>query len=290
VSLSGDGGDELFGGYNRYVWVTKIWNSIGWIPHPLRRGIVAGLMRVPPSRWNTIIRRFSQWLPANWRYGDPGDKLHKLAEVLDARSGEEIYWRLVSHWKQPAELVTDASEPETVLTDRVRWPKVADIEHRMMYLDLVSYLPDDILVKVDRAAMSVSLETRAPFLDHRVVEFVARLPRSLKIQAGQGKSVLRDVLYRYVPRALVERPKAGFAVPIGDWLRGPLRDWAEALLSESRLRGEGFLDPSAVRTKWQEHVSGRRNWQHHLWDVLMFQSWLEESRKSEVLAPPAGLQ
>jgi len=160
-------------------------------------------------------------------------------------------------------------------------PELKDFSHRMMYLDLVSYLPDDILVKVDRAAMGVSLETRVPMLDHRVVEFAWRLPLSMKIREGQGKWLLRQVLYKYVPRKLVERPKMGFGIPLDAWLRGPLRAWAEALLDEGRLKREGFLDSAPVREKWNEHLSGRRNWAYHLWGVLMFQAWLE-GRGSEV--------
>ena len=169
-------------------------------------------------------------------------------------------------------------EPETILTDKNQWAALPDFVLRMMYLDLVTYLPDDILVKVDRAAMGVSLETRVPFLDHRVVEFAWRLPLSLKIRHGKGKWLLRQLLYKYVPPALIERPKSGFGIPIVDWLRGPLRDWAEALMDEKRLQQEGFFDAPAIRTKWKEHLSGQRNWQYYLWPVLMFQAWLAENK------------
>jgi asparagine synthase (glutamine-hydrolysing) len=183
----------------------------------------------------------------------------------------------VSHWKDPAAVVLGAQEPPTVLTDRAQWARLADFTQRMMYLDLVSYLPDDILVKVDRAAMGVSLETRVPLLDHNVVEFAWRVPLSMKIRNGQGKWLLRQVLYRYVPKELVERPKTGFGVPIDVWLRGPLRDWAESLLDEARIRRDGFFDPKPIRQKWREHLSGRHNWQYYLWDVLMFQAWQERA-------------
>jgi asparagine synthase (glutamine-hydrolysing) len=214
-------------------------------------------------------------VPAGLRYSEPGVKLHKLAEILSARTPEEIYWGLVSHWKEPANLVRGAKEPPTVLTDRQGWPDVGDFEHRMMYFDTVSYLPDDILAKVDRAAMGVSLETRVPFLDHRLVEFAWRLPLGFKVRDGVTKWLLRQVLHRYVPRELIERPKMGFGVPIDSWLRGPLRKWAEDLLDPARLLREDFFNPMPIQEKWKEHLSGRRNWQYYLWDVLMFQAWLE---------------
>ena len=211
---------------------------------------------------------------------NPGDKLHKLADVLPARSAEEMYHGLVSFWKRPEKVVALQNDYPRMLPDVAAQLDLKDFSHRMMYLDLVSYLPDDILVKVDRAAMGVSLETRVPMLDHRVVEFAWRLPLSMKIRDGQGKWLLRQVLYKYVPRKLVERPKMGFGVPLDAWLRGPLKEWAEALLNEDRLENEGFLNPLPVREKWHEHLTGRRNWAYHLWGVLMFQAWLE-GRRSE---------
>jgi len=206
----------------------------------------------------------------------PGDKIRKLADVLDVASPEEMYRRLVSHWQHPEHVVPDAHAPGTRLTDQEGWPDLPDLTSRMMYLDTVTYLPDDILVKVDRAAMAVSLETRMPFLDHRVVSFAWHLPFSMKVRDGRSKWLLRRVLERYVPRDLVERPKMGFGVPVEAWLRGPLRPWAEALLDERRLADQGFLVPGPVREKWAEHLSGRRNWHYPLWAVLMFQAWLEE--------------
>ncbi len=278
VSLSGDGGDELFGGYNRYFLGRSLWRKTGWLPRVVRGSLAAAIDAVTPASWNTFFTVFERVLPRHLRYANPGDKLHKLAEILAARDGDELYRGLVSHWKDPSSLVPGAREPTTVLTDHSAQATLADLTQRMMYLDLVSYLPDDILVKVDRAAMGVSLETRVPMLDHELVEFAWRVPLSMKIRDGQGKWLLRQVLYRHVPRELIERPKMGFGVPIDVWLRGPLRDWAEALLDEGRLKREGYFDPAPIRTKWQEHLVGRRNWQHHLWDVLMFQSWLENSR------------
>lgn len=279
VSLSGDAGDELFGGYNRYFWANRIWNKLKMFPTPIRKAMAQGLRYMSAERWDSMYNAIEGLLPASARITNPGDKTHKLAEILTAGSAEAIYHRLVSHWKQPEEIVINASEPSTILTDRTDWPDFSDFNHLMMYLDTMSYLPDDILTKVDRAAMGVSLETRVPFLDHRVVEFAWKLPLHMKIRDGQGKWILRQVLERYVPRELTERPKMGFGVPIDSWLRGPLREWAEELLDETRLRNEGYFNPAPIRQKWQEHLSGQRNWQYHLWDVLMFQAWLEAEIK-----------
>jgi asparagine synthase (glutamine-hydrolysing) len=204
-----------------------------------------------------------------------GDKLHKGAGVLASDSASALYLGLVSQWQDPASVVIGRAEPPTLLRGNSPELKgLTDVE-RMMALDLLTYLPDDILTKVDRAAMGVSLETRVPFLDHEVVEWAWRLPQTMKLRDGQSKWILRQVLYRHVPKSLIERPKMGFGVPIDSWLRGPLRPWAEALLDESRLKSEGYLHPVSIRKKWLEHQSGKRNWQHQLWNVLMFQSWLE---------------
>jgi len=275
VALSGDGGDELFGGYNRYFWVTRLWRWLGAAPAALRACIASGLLAVPPAAWNRVFPAVRSLLPGGWRYANPGDKVHKLAGLLGAKRPEDVYHSLVSHWHDPARLVLDAEEPSTVLTDESRWLNSSDLVQRMMYLDLVTYLPDDILVKVDRAAMAVSLETRIPLLDHRIVAFAWSLPLEMKVRDGEGKWLLRRILHRYVPRDLVERPKMGFGIPLDEWLRGSLREWAESLISEERLRREGYIDPAPVRQKWEEHLSGRRNWQYPLWDVLMFQAWLE---------------
>ena len=278
VSLSGDGGDELFGGYNRYFWGRSIWRKIGWMP-PRLRGAAAGAMTaVSPQAWDLAFKKLGPILPGKLRQRVPGDKLHKLAGILNVENPEVMYTSLVSLWKDPGSMIAGGYEPPTALTDPAQWADLPDFTQRMMYLDTVTYLPDDILVKVDRASMGVSLEGRIPFLDHRLVEFAWQLPLGMKVRNGQGKWMLRQVLNRYVPNKLIERPKMGFGVPIDVWLRGPLREWAESLLNERRLSDEGFFDPLPIREKWSEHLSGRRNWQYHLWDVLMFEAWLEENR------------
>jgi len=275
VSLSGDGGDELFGGYNRYFWGRSLWKRMGRIPRAVR-GTGAGLMTaVPPGVWDSLFRTAGPLLPAGARQRNPGDKLAKLAEIMGADGPDALYLALVSHWKNPTQLVAGSQEPQTPFTDRTQWADLSDFTLRMMFLDTVSYLPDDILVKVDRASMGVSLEAREPLLDHRILEFAWTLPMQMKIREGQGKWLLRQVLYKYVPQALIERPKTGFGVPIDAWLRGPLRDWAESLLAESALKRQGIFNPAPIRKKWSEHLSGRHNWQYCLWNVLMVQAWLE---------------
>lgn len=275
VCLSGDAGDELFGGYERYFIGERIWSRVGRIPRGMRRSLAHLLTALPPERWERVFNRIGPLLPRNVRHRSPGDKVHKLAEILDSTGPEDFYRGLVSHWRNPAALVIASREPSTILGLPDEWPRLDDFIERMMFLDSVSYLPDDILVKVDRAAMGVSLETRVPLLDHAIVEFAWQLPPALKVRNGTGKWLLRQVLHRHVPRELVDRPKMGFGVPIDSWLRGPLREWADALLDEARLRREGFFDASAIGRKWCEHLGGKRNWHYYLWDVLMFQAWLE---------------
>ena len=271
VSLSGDAGDELFCGYNRYQITEKLWHKLALVPAPLRALVAKGITALSPTAWDSLAGA----IPGAGRYATLGDKLHKGAGVLASATVDDLYLGMVSHQRSPADWVICGQEPATHLTGlRPELAGLGTVE-RMMALDAISYLPDDILVKVDRAGMGVSLESRVPFLDHRVVEFAWSLPLNYKLREGQTKWPLRQVLYRYVPRELIDRPKMGFGVPLDDWLRGPLRDWAEELLDEARLAREGFFHPAPIRQIWAEHLSGRRNWMAQLWNVLMFQAWLE---------------
>jgi asparagine synthase (glutamine-hydrolysing) len=273
VALSGDAGDELFGGYNRYTWGSRIWNKVGWIPSEQRQWLGAAVQGVPVATWDALGQVIGK--------DRLGDRAHKLASrLLSARNFDDVYWSLVTEWPGGDSLVKGLTNSECLdETTALRSEppeELVDAAERMMFRDALTYLPDDILCKVDRAAMSVSLETRVPFLDHRIAEFAWSLPLNMKIRGSESKWLLRQVLYRYVPRQLIERPKAGFGIPVGQWLRGPLRDWAEALLDEARILREGFFHPAPVRKAWIEHLSGQRDWTPRLWAILMFQAWLEQ--------------
>lgn len=274
VSLSGDAGDELFAGYNRYIFTQNLWSKLSRIPRSLRLLAANGIRSFSPETWNILLGPLHNILPQSLQHSNIGNKLHKGAEILNFRHADDLYFLLISHL-DPADVVIEGQEPTPNLMQKeLAFSKLDDVQ-RMMLLDSLTYLPDDILVKVDRAAMGMSLESRIPFLDHRVVEFAWRIPQNMKLRDATGKWILRQILYKYVPKELIDRPKMGFGVPIDAWLRGPLKDWAETLLNEQRLRREGYFKVEQIRSKWKEHISGKRNWQYQLWNVLMFQSWLE---------------
>lgn len=273
VALSGDAGDELFAGYNRYVLTDSQWHRISKLPLAMRRMLASLLTTVPPSRWTAL----AGLLPGGAPLAQLGDKLHKAANVLTAPDVAEVHRRLLCHWPDPAALVPGASEPATVFDEATQaLDGVPDIL-RMQSLDFVGYLADDILAKVDRAAMSTSLETRVPFLHTAVMDLAWSIPTQIHLHRGQSKALLREVLYRHVPKPLIERPKMGFGVPLAQWLRGPLRSWAEDFLSELSLKQSDCLAVAPIRSAWEEHLTGRRNHAYRLWDVLMFQAWHEQA-------------
>lgn len=273
VALSGDGGDELFGGYNRYTYPPNVWRAARLVPRTVRGAMRGAIRLLSAPTWEKLLR------PLASRIDKPGERVQKLATVLPAPSIDALYEWLLAQWLTPASLVPNSTAALSLFENKPRFAHVSDFALRAMFLDQQVYLPDDNLQKVDRASMAVALEARVPLLDHRVVEFAARLPISLKIRGGTTKWLLREVLYRRVPKELIERPKMGFSVPIGSWLRGPLRDWAEALLDEPRIRREGNFRPEPVRDLWSRHLSGEQNFQHQLWNVLMFQAWHERYRQ-----------
>ena len=273
VALSGDAGDELFGGYNRYIFAEKMFKNIKKTPLFFRRIMSKVFLSIEEEKWSILLGGLLRK-----RYANIGYKVHKAANVLSSLSTRDLHFKLISQIQNPSDWLINGNEYKTVFEEETeRFSELNSIEKMMAY-DLITYLPTDILTKIDRAAMAVSLETRVPFLDTEVIEFSASLPMEYKIHNGVTKWVLREVLYKYVPKKLIERPKMGFAIPLADWLRGPLKDWAESLLDENRLHDEGFFNVKFVRNKWLEHLSGKNNWDHQLWNVLMFQAWLENNK------------
>jgi asparagine synthase (glutamine-hydrolysing) len=276
VSLSGDAGDELFAGYNRYLMAMSLWARVRRLPGWARKSMAKAFLSRSPSEWDRAFRVVARVLPRRLRLTTAGEKAHKLAGALRAEDGSAFYRHLVSHFDDPASVVLDGTEPPTTLSEPDAWPQTKSLVDWMMAMDFLTYMTDDILTKVDRAAVANSLETRVPYLDHRVIEFAWRLPMALKVRDGKGKWITRQILDRYIPPQMLDRPKMGSANPLHEWLRGSLRDWAEALLDRSRLASEGFFNPQPIRDMWDAHLSGRSNEQHSLWVVLMFRAWLAE--------------
>ncbi len=272
VALSGDAGDELFAGYGKYLSVNNTWRVLSKVPKGFRKEFGKFLVSKSVSKWDSFYMGIGAVMPAKYMLTDFGTKMHKFASMLNVSSQSELHEGFTAHWDINEILTTPAINNIYNLEEL---KNISFIE-KMMLLDAKTYLPDDILVKVDRAAMANSLETRIPLLDHRIVEFALNLPLNLKIREGKGKWILREVLYRHVPKALIERPKMGFCIPLDIWLRGPLKEWATDILSPANLDKHGFLNKQIIYQRLEEHISGRKNWQNELWDVLMFQSWYDK--------------
>lgn len=288
VSLSGDGGDELFSGYNRYKFVEQVWDKIGKAPYPFREIGKRSLTMLPPKHWD----RLSYLLPKKIKPKRFGDKIHKFAKLMSSRDIFEYYEKCISFWQPSEQIVSNFLCDDESVWSKYSVPSNLNYIEKMQLLDTYTYLPDDILAKVDRASMAVGLEARVPLLDHRLVEAAWKTPFNLKMRKGQTKWILRKILEKYVPNELIDRPKMGFGVPVGDWLRGPLKEWAEQLLSKSAINDFGYLRAEGITEKWQSHLTGVENEQYSLWGVLMFHSWLQvlkEKKKSVFLVEEASL-
>ena len=274
VALTGDGGDELFGGYNRYVLGKRMWAKISHFPYGIRKIFSKLISSVSPESYNLFFNNFFKLLPISSTYNNLGDKLHKGSRVMLAKNSEELYEYFISHWMDVNEVVRNRNNRSLTNISFNKEIDSNDLIFKMMLTDLTAYLPDDILCKVDRAAMANSLETRLPMLDHNVVELALQIPMNLKLKNKVGKWILREILYKYVPKDLVERPKMGFGIPLGSWLRGPLKDWAGDLLSQNTIKNQNYLEYGPIDQCWKEHLSGKHNWSTSLWSILMFQEWL----------------
>lgn len=281
VSLSGDGGDELFGGYNRYSIAQKLWRLNQKYPQKFRNVMIATLKSLPPSAWESLYNLFRWAMPSRLRFKRIGERIDVLESALAARSQMDLYERIMSHWDSPETAVIGAERRDPLGFEIQSFNDDLEFAEAMMLTDMKTYMQEDVLAKVDRASMAVSLEAREPLLDHRLIEFALSLPHEWRTTQANSKQLLRDVLYRHVPKELIERPKQGFAAPVGDWINGALNEWTDHLLDARLLQSQGFLDPLPVQKMLSEHRSGKRNWQFALWNVLMFQAWLEANQGSK---------